>query len=323
MTGTPSLSALEVLGLSPFGQRGREALRALRGDPWTPKTRFGLSSLRILRPRLAVPLWLGRRARGRLVPIYNLFNHTRPPLEDGWSVRKTRVRDFRGGTLSYDSHNGTDFAVPPGTVVVAAAPGRVLRISSEFDRGGLKVFIDHGGGLVTTSNHLARALVSVGDRVVRGQPVALSGMSGIDGLVTFPWSTPHVHFNVWLGGEYVDPFPYRDARDELEPSLWRTASPTPHDGRPVDEAVEPTAWDLAAVDTAIATCRVPAVQAELRALEHWGERAMSTLFQRLYYPTRFPRGPALIAGPCPRTPRLDLPFRAQDFDGVWFPDEAR
>jgi hypothetical protein len=52
------------------------------------------------------------------------------------------VRDFRGGTLTYDSHNGTDFAVPPGTIVVAAAPGRVLRASSEFNRGGLKVFVD-------------------------------------------------------------------------------------------------------------------------------------------------------------------------------------
>ncbi len=312
------ITPLEVFGLSPFGQRSREALRALRGDPWTPKTRFGLSSLGILKPRLSLPLWLGLPARGRLVPIYNLFNHLRPPPEDGWSVRKTRVRDFRGGNLSYDSHNGTDFAVAPGTVVVAAAPGRVLRVSSEFDRGGLKVFVDHGGGLVTTSNHLSRALVSVGERVTRGQPIALSGMSGIDGVLMFPWSTPHVHFNVWLGGEYVDPFAH-----DGEPSLFRTASPTPHDGHAIDETVEPTAWDLAAVDTAIATCRVPAVQAELRAIEHWGQRAMSTLHQRLYYPTRFPKGPPLMEGPCPRQPRLDLPFRAQDFDGVWFPDEAR
>ncbi len=78
--------------------------------------------------------------------MYNLFNRTPTPLEDGWSVRKTQVTDFRGGTLTYDSHNGTDFAVPVGTVVVAPAPGKVLRISSEFNRGGLKVFLDHGRG---------------------------------------------------------------------------------------------------------------------------------------------------------------------------------
>ena len=48
---------------------------------------------------------------------------------------------------------GADFAVPPGTVVVAAAAGRVLRVSSEFHRGGLKVFVDHGRGLLAHFPH--------------------------------------------------------------------------------------------------------------------------------------------------------------------------
>src|SRR6185369_4667667 len=111
-----------------------------------------------------------------------------------------------GGTLTYDSHNGTDFVLPVGTVIVAPAPGKVLRVSSEFNRGGLKVFIDHGRGLATTSNHLARALVREGQTVRRGEPIALSGYSGIDSLIAFPFSAPHLHFNVWLDGAYVDPF---------------------------------------------------------------------------------------------------------------------
>ena len=52
----------------------------------------------------------------------------------------------------------------------------------------------------------ARALVRPGDRVGRGETIAISGYSGLDGVVTFPWGTPHVHFNVWLDGLYVDPF---------------------------------------------------------------------------------------------------------------------
>jgi murein DD-endopeptidase len=224
------------------------------------------------------------------------------------------VRDFRGGTLTYDSHNGTDFAVPPGTTVVAAAPGRVLRVSSEFNRGGLKVFVDHGAGLVTTSNHLARALVREGDLVRRGRPIALSGASGIDMFLMFPWNAPHVHFNVWLDGEPVDPF-----AEAGETSLWRRANdPVPHDGAD-DEPPAPTAWDAARVDAAIEACAVPEVRAALRAVAPLEARAMSLLFQMNYYPTRFPVRPSPYVTTVPRTPRLDLPFAAGDVSGIVFP----
>lgn len=58
-------------------------------------------------------------------------------------------------------------------------PGVVLRVASELLRDGLKVFIEHGRGVVTTSDHLGRSLVSQGQRVRRGEPVALSGSSGV------------------------------------------------------------------------------------------------------------------------------------------------
>ncbi len=308
-----SLSITEVFGLSPIGTRMREAMLALRGDGHTPPTRFDHTSLRIFRPRMALPLWIGRAAHGRLVPIYNLVNrHERPRPEEGWSVRVTTARDFLGTQLTYDSHNGTDFAVPVGTVVVAAAPGVVRRVSSEFNRGGLKVFIDHGAGLVTSSNHLARALVRLGERVRRGQPIALSGYSGLDGLTTFPFGAPHVHFNTWLDGEYVDPFAVPD-----ETSLWRTGN-WPVASRDRDDA-PPSDWDHAAVEGAIHAAYPPELRAELRAIADPDERAMAVLFQQNYYPTRFRERPCLYASSHPRAPRLDLPFRAEDFDGIWFP----
>jgi murein DD-endopeptidase MepM/ murein hydrolase activator NlpD len=223
---TRPLSIAETFGLSPLSQRAREAWLTLRGDPSTPPSRFDHTSLRMFKPRMALPLWRGRPAHGRLIPIYNLVSHVRPPPEEGWSVRVTFARDFLGTQLTYDSHNGTDFAVPLGTVVLAAAAGTVLRVSREFDRGGLKVFIDHGDGLVTTSNHLGRAFVRVGQRVRRGEPIALSAYSGLDGLSTFPFGAPHVHYNVWLNGEYVDPFGLGDTIP-----LWRNGNwPIPHRG---------------------------------------------------------------------------------------------
>ena len=132
----------ETFGLIPLGKAAREALVAVRGDPETPGTHFDTTSLGLLLPRLSLSLWLGRRRADRRIVISNFFNRTPTPIEDGWSVRVTQVRDFRGGRCTYDAHNGTDFAVPVGTVVVAAGPGRVLRVASEFHRGGLKVFVD-------------------------------------------------------------------------------------------------------------------------------------------------------------------------------------
>ena len=173
-----ALSFREIFGVQETHKALRATLLTLRGDPFTPSSRFGLSSLRIFKPRLSLRTWFGRhRADGR-IPLYNLFNHTQTNPEEGWSVRVTNAHDFRGGRLTYDSHNGTDFAVPIGTRVVAPAPGIVLRVSNEFNRGGLKILIDHGYGVITTCNHLGRALVCVGDRVSRGEPVALSGASG-------------------------------------------------------------------------------------------------------------------------------------------------
>lgn len=308
----PRLSIAEVFGLSPLSVRLREALLAIRGDANVPPSRVDVTSVRVLMPLLSVKTWLGLRRADRRIPVYNLFNHTPTPPSEGWSVRKTQVRDFRGGTLTYDSHNGTDFVIPTGTLVVAPAPGVVLRVSSELNRGGLKIFIDHGEGLVTTSNHLGRALVAPGDHVRRGDPIALSGYSGLDGLVFFPWSVPHVHFNVWLDGEYVDPFAVAG-----ETPIWRHGndprpSPEPADGEPFT----PTAWDAALVDRAIAASKDAEVRRALLEIDALGERALAVMFQRNYYPTRFEARPPLYVTRHARAPRLTLPFRASDFVGL-------
>ena len=312
------LSFVEKLGLRPFGKTLSEARLALAGDDTTPKSRFGVSTLKILRPRLSAELWLGRRPAGRLVPVVNLFNHRQPPPELGWSVRVSYVRDFRGGDNTYDSHNGTDFAIPPGTDVVAPAPGRVIRVSSEFHRGGRKVLLDHGRGLVTTSNHLARPLVEPGQLVRRGERIAISGYSGLDAVVGFPWMAPHVHFNVWLNGQYVDPF-----AEEGQASMWRAHNaPTPATGPDLeDDRYEPTDWDEAAIDRALGACRHPETRREIEEAPSLPERAAAALIGLNYFPTRFDQaalGPSLslYRARFDREPRLDLPFSHRDYDGA-------
>jgi murein DD-endopeptidase len=319
MNAEPTKVALfgEALGLHPWRERCRQALIALRGQEDVPPSRFGLSSLTQLRPRIAVSHWRGRFFVDRHAIITNLFNHRQTPIELGWSVRQTQVEDFRGRGLTYDSHNGTDFSIPVGTRVVAAAPGEVVRIVSEFNRGGLKVFIDHGRGLMTTYAHLARSLVEVGQVVERGETIALSGYSGLDGFVTFPFGAPHIHFNTWLNGEPVDPFSHGDA-----PSLWRAgALPAAAAGESRDDAFAPSEYSDERVGEAIAGCKTPSTREQLQQIESLATRAAHTIVEMNYYPTRFPRRVNVYAETYPRTPRLDLPFSRDDLDGVVFADE--
>jgi len=312
MESRPSL--FEILGMSPWRQRLREARFALRGDSYTPPSRFDLTSLRILAPALSLQLWLGHRPHGRRVPLYNLFNHRPTPVSAGWSVRKTQVCDFRGGTLTYDSHNGTDFATPPGTVVVAPAAGRVAVVVSEFHRGGLKIMLDHGDGLCTTAGHLARSLVEVGATVARGQPIALSGASGLNFVGSLLADPPHLHFNVWLDGVPVDPF----ARAG-ETALWLTGNePVPNDEL-FDDEVPDAGFDPARVADWIAACLDPDISERLDAIADPWLQACETMFAANYYPTRFARRVNPYATVHARQPVLDLPFSAADYDGVVFP----
>ncbi|MFK8001229.1 MAG: M23 family metallopeptidase, partial [Polyangiales bacterium] len=309
MTHRP-LRLPEALGMFPIAERLKQARVTLQGEDDVPPSRFGLSSFRMLRPRLALPLWLGKAPIPRRVVLTNLFNHRQTPASEGWSVLRTQVEDFRGRDLTYDSHNGTDLCIPIGTPVLSPAPGRVVRVVNEFNRGGLKIFVDHGDGLMTCCAHLGRALVTEGDVLSRAQPMALSGYSGIDGLTTFPWGVPHVHFNTWLNGEPVDPFPRGD-----EVSLWKEDSPRAHVGE-CSEVQRDSAYDEERVNAAIASCKTAHVRHTLRAIDSLGARAARVIIEMNYYPTRFPKRVSVYAKEHARSPRLDLPFPAALFDGV-------
>lgn len=274
----------------------------------------------MLDPKIALPLWRGRYAVHRKIILSNLFNHRQTPIERGWSVKKTQVEDFRGRDSTYDSHNGTDLCVPIGTPLLAPASGVVVRVVSEFHRGGLKLAIDHGEGLITSCAHLTRVLVGEGEFVRRGQIVGITGYSGLDALVTFPWGIPHVHFNVWLDGAPVDPFA-RVARPE-EKSLFLGGWPAPIPPGEASESPTPTVYDEARLDAIVESCVTRAVRARLSAIDSPVLRGGALIFERCYYPTRFRDH----GNPCreshARRPRLHLPFSAEHFDGVVFRDET-
>ena len=95
-------------------------------------------------------------------------------------------------------HKGLDIAVAYGADVKAAAPGRVS-FSGVQNGYGNTVVIDHEGGRQTRYAHLSEQLVRVGDVVAEGQLVGKSGNSGRA-------TGPHLHFELLVNGQPVDPF---------------------------------------------------------------------------------------------------------------------
>lgn len=94
-------------------------------------------------------------------------------------------------------HYGVDVAVPTGTKVLAPAGGVVALAQADLYFTGGTLIIDHGHGLSSVLVHLSRLLVKDGERVRRGQVVALSGMTGRA-------TGPHLHWGVYWFDAHVD-----------------------------------------------------------------------------------------------------------------------
>lgn len=97
-------------------------------------------------------------------------------------------------------HSGQDIAIPSRTPVLSADSG-IVRIAGWQGGYGYLVAIDHGRGLSTFYAHNSALLVKEGDVVVKGQRIALSGSTGLS-------TGPHLHFEVRINGEPVNPIPY-------------------------------------------------------------------------------------------------------------------
>jgi Peptidase family M23 len=151
--------------------------------------------------------------------------------------------DFACGPLSYDTHSGTDFALPTlaaqalGVNVLAAAAGEVIGIRDEMpdilqgtpgapdvtDREcGNGVVMRHPDGWETQYCHMALGsiIVKPGDQLQQG---AVLGQVGLSGQSQFP----HVHLSVRQNGSEIDPF---DPDQELTcgqtaPGLWSDPIP--------------------------------------------------------------------------------------------------
>jgi murein DD-endopeptidase MepM/ murein hydrolase activator NlpD len=97
-------------------------------------------------------------------------------------------------------HEGIDVSAPMGTPIEAPAAGVVRSTGWEAGYGNT-IEIDHGFGIVTRFAHTSRILVRQGQRVQRGERIALVGNSGLA-------TGPHLHYEVHVNGRAVDPLRY-------------------------------------------------------------------------------------------------------------------
>lgn len=118
--------------------------------------------------------------------------------------RITSPFGYRRNPLGTDNahvfHNGTDIAAAVGTPVFSPVDGTVQGVY-DSPSGGLTVIIG-GGGMRFGFCHLSESQVTVNERVIKGQRIAMSGNTGLS-------TGPHLHYTVktggrWVGSEYVD-----------------------------------------------------------------------------------------------------------------------
>lgn len=129
-----------------------------------------------------------------------IFNHTpsvKPcagPIVSGFCWRRNPI--FGGVQF----HKGLDIAVPTGTPIIAPADGTVTFAGMKTGYGYC-VFIKHAYGFETRYGHCSQLMVVEGQQVRRGDIIALVGATG--------WAVgPHLHYEVLVGGNHVDPGQY-------------------------------------------------------------------------------------------------------------------
>ncbi len=185
----------------------------LSGWPVRVKLAVAVTPARVL--NLALPEVSASAAAAVVLPEPAAFAGIRPPPGAGSApapgpggfVRPVaagvsspfgyRVHPVTGATKL---HAGMDFAAPAGTPIRAAAAGTVA--SAGWMGGyGYAVVIEHGNGLSTLYAHQSALWVRPGQTVAPGAPIGAVGSTGLS-------TGPHLHFEVRVGGQPVDPSAY-------------------------------------------------------------------------------------------------------------------
>lgn len=122
------------------------------------------------------------------------------PVEGRYYVSSGYVGRISPVGNGYEFHTGIDIPAPYGYEISAAEAGTVTK-AGWINGYGYTVIINHGGGVSTLYGHNSELLVSEGDKVERGDKIALCGSTGYA-------TGDHCHFEVRVNGEHTDPWQY-------------------------------------------------------------------------------------------------------------------
>jgi len=129
-----------------------------------------------------------------------MFSHTpsiwpvRGFITSGFGYRRSPFTGMR------EIHEGLDIATQMKAQVLAPASGIVINAGLNSSYGNV-IEIDHGYGVVSRYAHAAKLLVNPGQRVKRGDLIALVGSTGRS-------TGPHLHYEIQLNGVPVNPYRY-------------------------------------------------------------------------------------------------------------------
>jgi len=135
-------------------------------------------------------------------PVSSIFSSNPPPGRSPGSGTRLLwpTSGYRITQYYHWRHHGLDIAGTYSDRIYASEGGVVTR-AGWWGGYGLMVEVNHGNGMVTRYAHASKLFVRVGERVSRGQTMAMIGSTG--------WSTgPHIHFEVIIGGAKYNPLSY-------------------------------------------------------------------------------------------------------------------
>lgn len=119
------------------------------------------------------------------------------PMKNGHAIKKRFEMVYDPFTDSMLPHRGIDYVAVDGDTVYATGAGSVIEVRKH--RGfGLSIKVDHGHDVRTFYAHLGQALVSQGQTVHRGEPIALIGESGTQSSIA-------LHYEIRIDGISVNP----------------------------------------------------------------------------------------------------------------------
>ena len=187
-------------------QRTEDGLRALVGAPHALTTDEVSEALTMLEERTAVR----RTSIGQLTAMMQkdvpgassfLGGDTPVTTPTGWPTNGFISSGYGLRWNGAEFHQGIDIAAEMGTPIVATADGVVTIAGWNAGGYGNMVDIDHGSGVSTRYGHASAVVVTPGQRVRRGQIIAYVGSTGHS-------TGPHLHYEVRLSGQPVNPTSY-------------------------------------------------------------------------------------------------------------------